>query len=46
MKTAYGCFEKEHGTHEKKNLFSRTKLKPIYQTKKILVVSTNSILQT
>ena len=34
MKTAYGCFEKGHGAHEKKNI-SKTKLKPMYQTKKI-----------
>ena len=33
MKIAYGCFEKGHGTHKKK-LFSRTKLKLMYQTKK------------
>ena len=32
MKTAYGYFEKRHGTHKKK-LFLRTKLKPMYQTK-------------
>jgi hypothetical protein len=33
MKTAYGYFEKGHGTHEKKKkLFSRTKLKLVYQT--------------
>ena len=41
MKTAYGYFEKEHGTREKEKekkkkkkhkLFSRTKLKPVYQT--------------
>ena len=31
MKTAYGYFEKGHGTHKKK-IFSRTKLKPMYQT--------------
>ena len=42
MKTA--CFEKGHGTHEKKNkLFSKTKLKPMYQTK--FVGSMNSVLQ-
>ena len=36
MKTVYGCFEKGHETHEKKkkNLFSRTKLKSVYQIKK------------
>jgi hypothetical protein len=34
MKTTYGGFEKGHGIHEKKKnkLFSRTKLKPVYQT--------------
>ena len=37
MKTTYGCFEKGHGIHEKKYIFSRTKLKLIYQTKKNLV---------
>ena len=45
MKTAYGYFEKGHGTHKKK-LFSRTKLKPMYQTKKNLVEPTNFVLQT
>ena len=33
METAYNYFEKVRETHEKK-LFSRTKLKPVYQTKK------------
>ncbi len=34
MKTTYGGFEKGNGNHEKKKnkLFSRTKLKPVYQT--------------
>ena len=37
MRTVYNCFEKGRETHEKKKktkLFSRTKLKPVYQTKK------------
>jgi hypothetical protein len=50
MKTTYSCFEKGYGTHEKKKkknkLFSRTKLKPMYQTKFFLVRPTNSVLQT
>ena len=44
MKRAYDCFEKGHGTH-KKNLFSRSKLKPMYQTEIFLVGLTNSVLQ-
>ena len=31
---------------KKNKLFSRTKLKPVYQTKFFLVETTNSVLQT
>jgi hypothetical protein len=49
MKTAYGCFEKGHGTHEKKKTnYLKKKLIPMYQTKKKkkknLVGLTNSVL--
>ena len=47
MKTSYNPFEIGHGIHEekKKYLFSRTKLKPVYQTKLFLVGPANSVLQ-
>ena len=46
MKTALNCFEKGRGTHKKTNkLFSRTKLKPVYQTEIFLGLA-NSVLQT
>ena len=46
MKTAYGCFEKGHGTHEKKKnkLFKKKIDTDVPKKKKNLVGLTNSVL--
>jgi hypothetical protein len=45
MKTVYGCFEKGHGTHEKKIVF-KNKIETDVPNKKKLMEPTNSVLQT
>ena len=43
MKTAEGCFEKGHGTHEKK--IAKNKIETDAPNRKFLVELTNSVLQ-
>ena len=46
MKTTYGCFEKGHGTHEKKKkqIVFKNKIETNVPNKKNLVGLTNSVL--
>jgi hypothetical protein len=44
MKIAYSCFEKRHGTHEKKNIF-KNRIETDVTNKKNLMGPTNSVLQ-
>ena len=49
MKTTYGCFEKGHGTHEKKKnkqIVFKNKIEIDVPNINFLVGSTNSVLQT